>query len=138
MAEMGASVGAATGLFRLLNEVVLFLLGAMLVLLAASQRLHPPRQVLTWILLGVILVYWGARAGMRPAPEAIGWQERLRGASFILAGALILPIAILPGFAPLLLGAAGAVLAARGLVMALAFARIGAGAARDGGAAPRG
>jgi hypothetical protein len=61
---------------------------------------------------------------MRPAPKSTGWQERLRGASFILAGALILPIAILPGFAALLLGAAGAVLALRGLAMAVAFARL--------------
>lgn len=131
---MSATSATASYLFRLLNEIVVFLLGALLALLAASHRLHPSRQASMWILLGVILIYWGARAGMRPAPRSTGWQDRLRGASFILAGALMLPIAILPGFTSLLLGAAGAVLALRGLVMAVAFARLSIAAnSRAGG-----
>ncbi|MFZ0636313.1 MAG: hypothetical protein WA755_09585 [Candidatus Acidiferrales bacterium] len=117
-----APMSSPSQLFRLLNEIALFLLGALLVLLSISQRIRPPRQPSTWILLGIILIYWGARAGMRWTPPSTRWPERLRGASFILAGAVILNIAILPyRFAPAALGIAGGILAVRGLVNAVAF-----------------
>jgi hypothetical protein len=113
-----------TNLFRLINEIVLFLLGALLMLLAATRRLGPPRSPVVWILLGVLLLYWGARAGMRTMGPATGWHEWLRAGSFAVAGLAILNVAWLPPKdAPLGLGLAGAVMAVRGLVSAAAFAK---------------
>jgi len=111
-------------LFGLMNEIILFLLGALLMLLAVSRRIRPPRGPAIWILLGVILIYWGVRAGMRSVPQSDRWYERLRAGSFAVAGLLILNIAWLPfRYAPLALGGAGTVMALRGLVSAAAFAR---------------
>jgi len=111
-------------LFRLINEIVLFLLGALLMLLALTRRLGPPRSPVVWILLGVLLLYWGARAGMRTVGPTGNWHEWLRAGSFAVAGLAILNVAWLPvQDAPLGLGIAGAVMAVRGIVSAAAFAR---------------
>jgi hypothetical protein len=113
-----------TNLFRLINEVVLFLLGALLMLLAATRSLGPPRSPTMWALLGVLLVYWGARAGMRHVPPSARWHERLRAGSFVVAGLVILNVAWLPfRDAPLALFIAGAVMALRGLLSAAVFVR---------------
>jgi hypothetical protein len=113
-----------SNLFRLFNEIVIFLLGAMLMLLAASHRLRPSASPVMWILLGVLLIYWGARAGMRWVPASTRWHERLRACSFVIAGLVILSIGWLPfRDAPLALGIAGGVMALRGLLSAAGFAR---------------
>jgi len=113
---------SASSLFRLINEIVLFLLGALLMLLAATRRLSLPTRPMVWLLLGVLLLYWGARAGMRAVPASAKWHERLRAASFLVAGLTILNIAWLPfRDAPLAIGFAGAVMALRGLICAGAF-----------------
>ncbi|MFZ0036266.1 MAG: hypothetical protein WAK91_02510 [Candidatus Acidiferrales bacterium] len=120
---------APANLFRLFNEIVLLLLGALLMLLAASHRLRPSTSPVTWILLGVLLIYWSARAGMRWAPPATRWHERMRAGSFAIAGIAILSIAWIPfRDAPLALGIAGGVMALRGLLSAAAFARGAIGA----------
>jgi len=107
-------------LFRLLNEFVVLLLGALLVVLALSHRLHPSNKPVVWLLLGVLLIYWGARTGMRASPQATRWYDRLRAASLFCAGLLVASLARAPfRFAPLLLAIAGAVLALRGLVGAV-------------------
>ncbi|HEY4739486.1 MAG TPA: hypothetical protein VIH76_02705 [Candidatus Acidoferrales bacterium] len=120
---------STANLFRLINEIILFLLGALLLLLAASHRFRPSSNPVTWILLGVLLIYWSARAGMRWAPATTRWHERLRAASFAVAGVAILCIAWLPShLAPLALGIAGGVMAVRGLLSAAGFARASIGA----------
>ena len=120
---------APANLFRLINEIVLFLLGALLMLLAVSHRFRPSSNPTTWILLGLLLIYWSARAGMRWAPVSTRWHERLRAGSFAAAGVAILSIAWLPSrLAPLALGVAGGVMALRGLLSAAGFARAAIGA----------
>ena len=82
-----------------------------------------------WVLLGVLLVYWGARAGMRYVPPSARWHERLRAASFVVAGLVILNVAWLPfRDAPLALLIAGAVMALRGLLSAAVFVKASLGA----------
>ena len=120
---------APANLFRLINEIVLFLLGALLMLLAVSHRFRPSSNPTTWILLGLLLIYWSVRAGMRWAPASTRWHERLRAGSFAAAGVAILSIAWLPSrLAPLALGVAGGVMALRGLLSAAGFARAAIGA----------
>jgi len=115
---------APANLFRLFNEIVIFLLGALLMLLAVSNRLRPSSNPTTWILLGLLLIYWSARTGMRWAPASTRWHERLRAGSFATAGVAILSIAWLPlRLAPLALGIAGGVMALRGLLSAAGLAR---------------
>jgi hypothetical protein len=110
-------MAAPLSLFRLLNEFVIFLLGALLVVLALSRSLHPADKPVVWLLLGVLLIYWGARTGMRASPQATRWYDRLRAASLICAGLLVMSLARVPlRYAPLLLAIAGAILALRGLV----------------------
>ncbi len=99
---------ASLPLFRLLNEFVVFLLGALLVVLALAHGLHPPNRPVVWLLLGVLLIYWGARTGMRASSQATRWYDRLRAGSLICAGLLVASLARVPArHAPLLLAIAG-------------------------------
>ncbi|HKV03825.1 MAG TPA: hypothetical protein VJO53_01830 [Candidatus Acidoferrales bacterium] len=107
----------AANLFRLLNECILLLLGALLILLALTRRVGLPGRPLALALVGAILVYWGARALLRREAEAERLQTRIRAGSLLLVGLLVLGIPILPlRDAEFLLGLAGCVLVLRGLV----------------------
>lgn len=59
---------ATPNLFRLLNELIVLLLGGFLVLLAATHRMALPSHPGVMILLGFIFIFWAARAWSRPAP----------------------------------------------------------------------
>jgi len=125
---MNGSSAGASRLFRLLNECLIGVLGVLLVLLALTHRFASPSRPVTWILVGMFLIYWGARAGLRPkarkgGPRA-GMFDRLRGGSFVLSGMLILSVPGMPAeSAPLLLALAGGILGVRGLLGAALFAR---------------
>jgi hypothetical protein len=107
-------------LFRLLNEFVVFLLGALLVVLSLARGLHPANKPVVWLLLGVLLIYWGARTGMRARPQSTRWYDRLRAGSLLCAGLLIASLVRVPfRFAPTLLAIAGGIIALRGLVGAV-------------------
>jgi hypothetical protein len=106
--------------FRLLSEIVVLLLGALLIMLATSGRVGLPTQPAPWIALGAFLVYWGIRAGIKPEPGLSLYQSRTRAASLVLVGLSIVVMPMFPlRFAPLLLGIAGAVLVLRGLLGAI-------------------
>ncbi len=49
-------------LFRLLNEMVFVLLGALLMLMAVSGWYGVPGRSALWIAVGAFLIYWGVRA----------------------------------------------------------------------------
>ena len=103
-------------LFDLLNEFVISLLGALLMLLAFSGRYSPPHRESMWIALGVVMMYWGARAWMRSAPKTPQWHARLRGGSLALVGAVMLLMNWLPlQYTGLFLGVAGVLLVPRGI-----------------------
>lgn len=111
-------------LFGLLNEFVVLLLGALMALLAATGRFSPPRGPV-WIALGVFLIYWGARAWVRPAPPVLPQlHPAVRGGSLTLVGVLMLFMAWLPArHAAFLLGAAGGLLVVRGIAGAALLVR---------------
>ena len=111
-------------LFQLLNEFIVLLLGALLILLAVSGRVGLPARPAALIILGIVFIYWGARAWVRREPARARWPSKIRAASLALVGALILSIPVLPiRWIPVLLGLAGVVLVLRGGLGAILFAR---------------
>src|SRR4029077_6601316 len=103
---------STANLFRLLNEFIMLLLGALLVLLAASHRIAMPERRGLWFALGAAMVLWGLRSGMRSSPKSISTPRptnapnsvstavsksapehaAIRGGSLILVGIMILAI----------------------------------------------
>jgi hypothetical protein len=106
-------------LLRLLNEFVLLLLGALLILIAVAGHIGLPSRPAALTVLGVFFVYWGLRAWIRPEPNEVRLQTTLRAASLAIVGLLIIGIPILPlRRTELLIGLAGGVLVVRGLLAA--------------------
>ncbi|HTR45850.1 MAG TPA: hypothetical protein VMM16_00490 [Verrucomicrobiae bacterium] len=104
-------------LFGLLGEFIVLLLGALIIVLAISGRIGLPGQPLAMGLLGIVLIYWGARALMRREPEAHRRQALIRSGSLMLVGLLVLAIPLLSvRYAEPLLELAGGVLVLRGIV----------------------
>jgi hypothetical protein len=111
---------AAINPFRLVSEFIVFLLGALLILLAVSGRVGLPARPAALIALGAFFVYWGVRAGIKPEPGLRAYESRTRAASLALVGLSILGIPMLPmRFAATMLGIAGVVLVLRGLLGAV-------------------
>ena len=79
-------------LFRMMTELIFVLLGGVLVWLGLSNRfLYPPfnPRIPAWLVLGAVLMYWGARGWMNTARGArtIGRMvARVGGASLVLVG----------------------------------------------------
>lgn len=106
-------------LFRMLNEMIFVLLGALLLGLAASGRyFFDPRRP-AWLVLGAVLIVWGARVWMRSgryATVSARAIEGIRGASLAAVGALMLSLAwVALRWAGVVLGVAGGILILRGL-----------------------
>src|ERR1700733_5269009 len=111
-------------LFQLLNEAIVLLLGALLILLAISGRVGLPTRPAALVALGIIFVYWGARAWVRREPAPVGSSSKIRAGSLVLVGLLVLGMPVFPtGYIPLFLGLAGAGLVFRGLLGGVLFAR---------------
>ncbi len=104
-------------LFRLVNEFILLLLGALLLLLAVTGRFGLPSRPVVLAAMGILFVYWGARAWARPEQKANHLQNVIRAGSLGLVGLVILAIPAFPlRRVSLLLGIAGSVLIVRGLL----------------------
>src|SRR5260370_3360658 len=85
-------------LLRTTNEMIFVLLGGLLVWVGLSSRfMFNPRKP-AWLGLGVVLVYWGARAWMktkRVARTAERTALRVGGASLPGVGLLMLSLVLL-------------------------------------------
>jgi len=111
-------------LFRLLNEFIMLLLGALLILLAATHRFGLPSRPALWYALGGALIFWGLRTGMRPAPKVTYEHTAIRGGSLILVGLIILGVPLVSlRYEALLLALAGGVLVLRGLLGSVMIVR---------------
>ena len=114
-------------LFRVVNEFVFMLVGALLVLFALTGRyLFNPRRP-GWIVLSLVLIVWGLGTWRR-AHVSPGAADRLvtkiGGGSLALGGLIMLSLAWAPfRWAGWLLLATGAVFVLRGLVSAAIMAR---------------
>jgi hypothetical protein len=111
-------------LFQLLNESIVLVLGALLILLAVSGRVGLPARPLALIALGIVFIYWGVRAWIRHEPSPSRWPSKIRAASLALVGIFIVAIPVFPvRWIPVLLGLAGVVLVLRGTLGAILFAK---------------
>jgi hypothetical protein len=111
-------------LFRLLSEFIVLLLGALLILLAVTRPVGLPDRPVAMVILGVVLIYWGARALARPSPPADRLQSRIRAGSLVVVGLFVIGIRYVPSRqAEVLLALAGGVLVIRGLVGGVLLAR---------------
>jgi len=111
-------------LFQLLNEAIVLLLGALLILLAISGRVGLPTRPAALIALGVIFLYWGTRAWVRREPPSNRVPAKIRAGSLVLVGLLVLGTPLLPlRYIPTLLASAGVVLVFRGILGVVLLAR---------------
>jgi hypothetical protein len=107
----------SANLFRLLNEFIVLLLGAFLILLAFSGRVGLPSRPAALIALGIFFIYWGVRAWVRSEPKVAHRASKIRAGSLALVGVFILAIPLVPlRQMALFLGLAGGVLALRGVL----------------------
>jgi hypothetical protein len=124
MASGNFEMQTPAGLFRLLNEFIMLLLGALLILLAASHRIGLPSRPALWYALGAVLIFWGLRTGMRPASKAANEHAAIRGGSLILVGLIMLGVPLVSlRYEALLLALAGGVLVLRGLLGSVLLVR---------------
>lgn len=106
-------------LFRLLSEFIVLLLGALLILLAATGRIGLPSRPAGVVALGAIFIFWGVRAATRPGAKAAREETMIRAGSLALVGILILAVPFVPAHrAPQLFILAGGVLVLRGALAA--------------------
>ena len=111
-------------LFRLLSEFIVLLLGGLLILIPATRTVGLPAYPTALAILGVVLIYWGIRASMRPGLPSHRWPDRIRSGSLVLVGLLVLAIRLLPlRHVALLLTLAGGVLVVRGIAGAALLMR---------------
>jgi hypothetical protein len=112
----------AANLFRLLSEFIVLLLGALLIVVAISRPVGVASP-LALVILGIALIYWGARVWIHPGAETNRLQAGIRGGSLLLVGICVTAIRWLPlGDESVLLGLSGAVLVVRGLAGGILFA----------------
>jgi hypothetical protein len=117
---VGTRVAPAINPFRLLSEFIVFLLGALLIVLAFSGRAGLPTRPAALIALGAFFVYRGVRAGIKPEPGLRPYESKTRAISLALVGFSILAMLMIPlRLAPGMLGAAGMILVIRGLLGAV-------------------
>jgi hypothetical protein len=114
-------------LFRLINEIVFLLVGALLLWVGLFARYFFYPRGVAWPILTVALVLWGLRTWFR-APRIAGRGERaamrIGGGSLAVAGLILLALVWAPfRWAGLLLAAAGGIFVVRGLVAAVIMAR---------------
>jgi hypothetical protein len=115
-------VTSTTQLFRLMNEVVFVLLGALLAWAAFTGHYYFNPSSMMWLLLAGLLVAYGVVAAMwSSGPRSIAI---VRGGSLIVVGLIMLGLShvILRWVQPMLI-AAGATLALRGLIVAVLVMR---------------
>lgn len=113
---------STTQLFRLMNEVVFVLLGALLGWAAFTGHYYFNPRNMTWILLAGLLVAYGVVAAMwSSGPRSIAM---VRGGSLVIVGLIMLALShvILRWVQPMLI-LAGAALALRGIIVAVLVMR---------------
>jgi hypothetical protein len=111
-------------LFRLISELIILLLGALLILVAITRGVALPARPSALVILGLLLVYSGVRAGLRREPGDTPLSRNIRSGSLFLVGGIVIAIALLPvRHSATLLGLAGGVLVLRGIAGGIIFAR---------------
>jgi hypothetical protein len=113
-------------ILRVLIEFVFILLGSMILWVAVTGRYFFDRRSLLWILIGAVALLSGVRSLWRARQSAALQEDRVRGASFVLLGLMMLGVAVLPfRFEATLMGVAAGALILRGLTIAVMVMRKG-------------
>jgi hypothetical protein len=113
-------------LFRVVNEMVFMLVGALLLWLALTGRyFFDPRQP-SWLILAGVLVVWGVYTwsqARRVKASGVRLAMKIGASSVVLVGLIMASLGWAPfAWAGVLLGAAGSVFVLRGLVAAAILA----------------
>src|SRR5579863_1618264 len=104
-------------LLRLFIEILFLLLGGLVVWLGVTGHILFERRGKTWLVLSVVLFFWGLRALYKPGKWWSRWENWTRGLSLTLLGVLMLAISRVPfAWVGPLLTAGGVLLALRGLL----------------------
>jgi hypothetical protein len=119
-------------LVRMMTEMIFVLLGCVLIVVGLSNRILDPRSFnpgsVAWLGLGVVLIYWGARAWMKTTRAARTYERavnRLGGASLVLVGFMMLGLDFVEfRWVGTVLAIAGAIVALRGLAGAVLSLRM--------------
>jgi hypothetical protein len=104
----------------LLSEFIILLLGALLMLIALTRTIVVPSRPVVPILLGVVFIFWAARAWLRPAPNTGRLESGVRAGSLAIVGILLIATPLFSlGRANVPFAIAGGVLVVRGIVGAV-------------------
>lgn len=107
-------------LLHLVIEIIFVLLGLLVIWLGLTGHVFGgfDRHGLTWLILSVALILWGARGiYSKPGRRPLRPEDYTRAVSLTLLGIVLLAISRVPfGWIGPLLAAAGALLAGRGIV----------------------
>lgn len=115
---------STASLFRLISEIIILLLGALLILVAVTRGVALPARPSALVIVGLLLVYSSVRAGLRREPGDTLLSRNIRSGSLFLVGGIVIAMALVPlRYADALLGLAGAVLVLRGIASGIIFAR---------------
>jgi hypothetical protein len=105
-------------LLRLFIEIIFVLLGLLVVWLGLTGHIFFDRHKLSWLILSLALMLWGARGlYSKPGRRPPGPEDYTRAVSLTLLGIVLLAISRVPFIwvGPLLAGA-GVLLAGRGII----------------------
>ena len=104
-------------LFRLIIELIFVMLGGLVVWLGVTGHIFFDRRAASWLILSAALILWGARALIKPDKRWAPWENRIRGWSLILLGAVMLVISRVPfAWVGPLLATVGVLLVLRGIL----------------------
>ena len=107
-------------MLRLFVELIFVLLGGLVVWLGVTGHILFDRRRVSWLILSVAVIAWGARVLLQRKQFRLKWENLTRGLSLVLVGALMLAISRVPFvWVGPLLASAGALLALRGFVGAV-------------------
>ncbi|HET9801877.1 MAG TPA: hypothetical protein VFP96_01450, partial [Candidatus Acidoferrum sp.] len=101
---------------RFLIEVIVAMLGGLILWLALLSHKVPDRHASSWMMVGVLLMVWGAFTFFRARGLRTYWLDRVGGISLLVVGGLMLVLTRVPfeWVAPMF-AAIGGLLVVRGL-----------------------
>jgi len=109
---------------RLLIEVIVAMLGGFILWLALVSHKIPDRHASSWLMVGLLLMVWGAFTFFRARGLRTHWVDRVGGISLLLAGGLMLVLTRVPfGWVTAMFAAVGGLFVGRGLVAIVLVSR---------------
>jgi len=101
---------------RLSIEIIFVLLGGLVIWLGATHHIFFDRRRISWLLISIELIVWGARALYKPGKYWSRLESWSRGLSLLLLGIVMLAISRVSfSWVGPLLSVAGILLLVRGL-----------------------